>query len=228
MQCESRHQSRRGRDAARRYTGPHMFRIVTLPLLVAWLAAATAAADEAPAAGKLLVATDEIHGEIFARTVILLLHYDENGAMGLVVNRPTDVEPGEVMEDSGTLSDYQGTLFWGGPVEMAGLRVLAHAGERPSGATTILDGIHLVPFEAMLDILPADATRLRLYIGYAGWAPGQLDGELDIGSWHVRDATREIVFAEDPRSIWRDLRPLREYRAAVPVDRVRRRAGHLF
>jgi len=192
-----------------------MYRIAALITLVAWLSAATATADQRIAAGKLLVATDTVRGEIFARTVILLLHYDESGAMGLVVNRPTEVEPTEVMDDPETLSAYQGTLFWGGPVEMGGLRVLVRSDAPPEGAEAVVGNVHLVSFEEAESRLPADAASLRLYIGYAGWAPGQLDGELATGSWDVRAAADELVFADDPRSLWQQLKPEREYRVAA-------------
>ena len=192
-----------------------MYRIATFLALVAWLTAATANADQQAAAGKLLVATDEVRGEIFARTLILLLHYDEAGAMGLVVNRPTDVAPTEVLDDPEAMSGYRGTLFWGGPVEMAGLRVLVRSDSPPEGAMMVVDKVHLVPFEVAMDGTPADAAILRIYIGYAGWTAGQLDYELASGSWDVRPATAELVFADDPQSIWEQLKPVREYRAAV-------------
>lgn len=214
IQCDDPHQPT-GEPVGRVILPMSMIRILALPVLIALLGAIAAEADERAAAGKLLVATDEVGGEIFARTVILLLHYDESGAMGLVVNRPTDVAPEEVMDDPDELSGYDGTLFWGGPVEMAGLRVLVRSESPPVDATTIIDEVHVVPFDSATDLLPADTTTLRLYIGYAGWAPGQLDGELDIGSWDVQDATGEAVFSGDPRGLWEDRKPVREYRAML-------------
>ena len=74
--------------------------IVTWLMCVVWLLPAMAGADQRPAKGKLLVATELVQGEIFARTVILLLHYDKDGAIGIVVNRPTEIEPGELLETS--------------------------------------------------------------------------------------------------------------------------------
>ena len=192
-----------------------MYGIRILAALAAFLSTAAAHADDRPAAGRLLVATDEVGGEIFARTVILLLHYDESGAVGLVVNRPTDVAPEEVMDDPEIEDGYDGTLFWGGPVEMGGLRVLVRSEAPPGGATTIVEQVHLVPFDEAVALLPADAATVRLYIGYAGWAPGQLDGELDTGSWDVQDATEATVFSDEPRGLWRELKPVREYRAAL-------------
>lgn len=197
-----------------------MFRFLPLLLLTGLLAglrAAPALADVRAAPGRLLVATDEVHGEIFARTVILLLHYDESGAMGLVVNRPTDVAPGEVLDDPARLSGYRGTFFWGGPVEMAGLWALLRSPSPPAGATTIIDNVHLVSFDDAAGRLPADASNLRLYIGYAGWAPGQLDDELSTGSWDVQDASEKIVFAAEPLGVWQTLKPVREIRAGLDV-----------
>mgnify|MGYP006209520837 CR=1 FL=1 len=143
------------------------------------------------------------------------LHYDETGAMGLVINRPTEVLPEEVLGDPGVLSGYEGPLFWGGPVEMGGMRVLMRSESLPDGAAPIIEDVHLVPFDDALESLPADAARVRLYIGYAGWAPGQLDGELHTGSWDVRDATGDVVFSADPRGLWDELVPVREYRTAM-------------
>jgi putative AlgH/UPF0301 family transcriptional regulator len=99
-----------------------MTRILTWLLAVASLLPAVVDADSRLAKGKLLVATDVVQGELFASTVVLLLHYDETGAFGLVVNRPTEVEPEEVLGDDEAIADYRGTLFWGGPVHMDSLR----------------------------------------------------------------------------------------------------------
>jgi putative transcriptional regulator len=101
-----------------------MKRIVTWLVFVVWLLPAAAGADQQPAKGKLLVATELVRGDLFGQTVVLLLHYDENGAMGIVVNRPTDIEPEELLADVDAFSGYSGTLYWGGPVRMNSLRAL--------------------------------------------------------------------------------------------------------
>ncbi|MGH8223214.1 MAG: YqgE/AlgH family protein [Woeseiaceae bacterium] len=196
---------------------PHfaMRRIAPILTLAACLISVTAGADQDPATGKLLVATDEVRGEIFARTVILLLDYDQEGAMGLVVNRPTEVEPAEILTDPEAMSNYNGTLYWGGPVQMSSLRALLRSDTPPGGAVTIVGHVHLVPFDDELANSPMDPTSLRLFIGYAGWAPGQLDRELALGSWHVIPATEELVFADDPAAIWDRLKPVEKYRVAV-------------
>ena len=192
-----------------------MIRIPIWLVAIAWLLPAAVSADPRPAQGKFLVATDVVQGELFAETVVLLLHYDETGAFGLVVNRPTDVELGELLADEEGLADYRGTLFWGGPVQMDSLRALLYTDDPPDEAEKIIDSVYLVAFEDAAELSPMDPARLRLYIGYAGWAPGQLDHELARGSWHILPATREQIFADKPQGLWKQLAPVVEQRAAL-------------
>jgi len=192
-----------------------MVKTLTWLVFIAWLLPAAAIAAEVPAQGKLLVATELVEGELFAETVILLLFYDETGAFGLVVNRPTDVRPDELLADEEGIADYDGTLFWGGPVQMDSLRALLRTDEPPAEAEKILDSVFLVSLEDALQQGPVGSTKLRLFIGYAGWAPGQLDYELARGSWRVVPATDELVFAEAPRELWKHLAPAHEQRAAA-------------
>ena len=192
-----------------------MTRILTCLLAAASLLPAAVEADSRPASGKLLVATGEVQGELFANTVVLLLHYDETGAFGLVVNRPTDVQPVEVLGDDEAIADYRGTLFWGGPVHMDSLRALQLTDSPHVEAEKIIESVYLVSYEEALEEGPADTSRLRLFIGYAGWAPGQLDSEMARGSWRVLPASSELVFDADPQTLWKRLAPAQEQRAAL-------------
>jgi putative transcriptional regulator len=192
-----------------------MIRFLTWIACVAVLLPTAGNADDAPAQGKLLVATEVVQGELFAKTVVLLLHYDETGAFGLVVNRPTDVRPEELLDDEEAIAGYQGTLFWGGPVQMDSLRALLHTDEPPEGAEKIIDSVHLISFDDAMELGPTDPARLRLFIGYAGWAPGQLEYELARGSWRVLPGTDELVFDAEPEKLWKQLAPAQEQRAAL-------------
>lgn len=192
-----------------------MIRIATWLVVAAWLLPATATADQAPARGKFLVATEFVQGDLFAETVILLLHYNEHGAMGIVVNRPTDIEPKEILAEVDAIPDYDGAIFWGGPVEMYSLRALQRTDSPPAGLDAIVGSVHLVPIDESLEDAPRDPGRLRLFIGYAGWSPGQLDREMERGSWRVVPASDEHVFAKDPRALWKRLTPPSVHRAAV-------------
>ena len=192
-----------------------MIRILTWFVFVAWLLPAVVNADQAPAQGKLLVATEVVHGELFADTVVLLLYYDETGAFGLVVNRPTDVKPEELLADEDALAGYSGTLFWGGPVQMDSLRALVLTEEPPEGAEKIIESVYLVSYEDALEWVPRDPSSLRFFIGYAGWAPGQLDNELAHGSWRIVPGSSQLVFADEPETLWKRLTPPHEQRVAI-------------
>jgi putative transcriptional regulator len=192
-----------------------MTRFLTGLVAAVSLLPAVAGGDPRPAQGKLLVAMDAVQGELFAKTVVLLLYYDETGAFGLVVNRPTDVRPEELLAEEDMIGGYTATLFWGGPVQMDSLRALLHTDEPPEGAEKIIESVYLVAFDDALTLDSADPANLRLYIGYAGWAPGQLDYELARGSWLVVQGTDEHVFDAEPASLWKRLAPVKEQRAAV-------------
>jgi putative transcriptional regulator len=177
-------------------------------------------AEEDLGKGKLLVATEVVQGRAFAETVILLLNYDATGAVGLVVNRPTEAVPAQALPELAGLDRYEGTLYWGGPVELFTLRALLHSDAPPDNAVPIFDGVHLALLdENLLDGASSNAN-LRFFVGYAGWAPGQLEQELAFGSWHIVAATEALVFADDPGGIWRRLLPPPVRRVSVDKNRM--------
>jgi len=197
-----------------------MIRFLASLVAIAWLLPAAVDAEPRLAQGRLLVATELVQGELFANTVILLLHYDDTGAFGLVVNRPTEVKPEELLADEEGIGGYTGTLFWGGPVHMDSLRALLRTDEPPEDAEEIIESVYLVSFEAALEQGPADPAALRLFIGYAGWAPGQLDFELARGGWRVLPGSDDLVFADQPENLWKRLAPAEEQRAAAGLHAI--------
>ncbi len=176
---------------------------------------AGASADQVPAAGKLLVATDEVRGPYFARTVVLLLHHDETGTLGVVVNRPIEASAIESLLVSEDLAAHRDSFYWGGPLLQSTVRALLRTDTPPEEAVQIFDAVHLVNMDETLLATASDAAKLRFFVGYAGWAPGQLEHELAFDSLHILPATEELVFAKDAGDIWRKLLPSREYRAAA-------------
>ncbi len=172
-------------------------------------------ADQVPATGMLLVATDEVGGPYFAQTVVLLLHHDETGSLGVVVNRPIDASAIDSMPLHEDLAAYRGSFYWGGPMSQSTVRALLRTDTPPEDAVQIFDAVHLVNVDEALLATASNAAKLRFFAGYAGWAPGQLEHELAFDSWHVLPATKELVFAEDAGDMWRKLLPSREYRAAA-------------
>ena len=186
---------------------PDMSRFLVVLALACCAISLGVIAEEDPGKGKLLVATDVVQGRAFAESVILLLNFDATGAVGLVVNRPMEARPAQALPELAGIDRYEGTLYWGGPVELFTLRALLHSDAPPDNAVPIFDTVHLAPLEESLLNGASSNANLRFFLGYAGWAPGQLERELAFGSWRIVAATEALVFADDPGGIWRRLTP---------------------
>jgi putative transcriptional regulator len=184
-------------------------------LLLAVVLVATAAADERAATssrrsltGRLLVATDALRDPRFARTVIYLVRHDAEGAFGLVVNLPIAEVPFEralrplgleVPPGSGDVR-----VHYGGPVQERRGFVL-HTPDWTGESTIVVDGRFAVTEDPKVLQAMAQGTgprRALFLLGYAGWAPGQLDVELATGAWGVAPADERLVFDEDPQQKW--------------------------
>ena len=159
-------------------------------------------------APALLLSMPQLLDPNFARTVVLLCKHSEEGAFGLVVNRPL-VTSGTVMVnlDPPVTTDRELSIWVGGPVEPERSWILVGGGpEHPevSGASQIAEGLYLSTSPALLRRLlePQPPTNARLVVGYAGWAPGQLEHELAESSWLLSDVDADIVFRTPAEQMW--------------------------
>lgn len=176
-------------------------------------------ARSAPAAGMFLVATRQLGDPNFSRTVVLLLRYDDEGAMGLVVNRPTDVPLSHLIPRLEKLRDRPDTAFDGGPVMKSSLVMLLWSEEEPDEESAeILEHLYLSRDPKLLERIigegreedappPDEEIEFRVYRGYAGWGPGQLDAEIERGDWNVLPGESLTVFDEHPEEVWGRLIP---------------------
>jgi putative transcriptional regulator len=161
-------------------------------------------------AGSLLVATDELRDPRFTRTVILLLHFADDGALGVAINRPTQVDATESFPSMPFLSGYEGNVYFGGPLAPANLVTLLRipdAGDRE--LRPLIDDIYVSADPDLLDELVDSAATdetLRVYAGHAGWDSGQLEAEISAGHWRVAPADAETIFSADPLALWAELR----------------------
>jgi putative transcriptional regulator len=163
------------------------------------------AAAEVLATGKLLIAARRLPDPNFANVVILLVDFSRTGAAGLVVNRRSEVTLARVFPHLVPTPTTASHAFLGGPVGRTVATALVRTPDPPAGARHVFDGVHFVASREALDALLASSAapdRARVYLGYAGWGPGQLEEETRQGVWHVLDADVDAVFAEDPGSTW--------------------------
>lgn len=186
------------------------------------------AGEPALAKGQFLVASRDLRSPTFSETVVLLLFHGDTGAIGLIINKPMNVKPSDALPRVDGLAEYRGNLYLGGPVETGTMHTLLRMNNPPQPAVEILEGVHLASLEeALLTDSSSDPAYLRLYVGYAGWAPGQLENELARGDWHIRQATEEQVFTDDPDAVWQNLIPPQLYQAALGgSERLSRPAPH--
>jgi putative transcriptional regulator len=162
--------------------------------------------------GRLLVATPELTEPHFARTVLLLLqHSAEDGALGVVLNRPSRTDLGEVLPDWASLAQPPAVVFEGGPVQPTAAICLGRSRQVPPSAAFAV--LHETPTGTLgtvdLDAVPADLDAsvegIRVFAGYAGWSPGQLEDEVAEGSWWVLDALPGDPFTDAPTVLWRQV-----------------------
>jgi putative transcriptional regulator len=152
--------------------------------------------------GQLLVAAPALLDPNFLRTVILIAEHSEEGALGVVLNRPSEATVGDVVPDLGTVVDFDEPVFAGGPVQPGGVIVLAEFDD-PADAALPIDGdLGFVALESDLESLGSGTRRARAFAGHAGWGPGQLDGELEEEAWFGAPFRREDAFTEAPEELW--------------------------
>jgi putative transcriptional regulator len=146
--------------------------------------------------------------DTFRRTVILILDHGHGGALGLVVNRPSDIEVGVVLPAWREHATAPGRLFRGGPVEREaalGLVAVPGRGEEPAGVRRIVGSIGLLDLDARPSEVAGGLAGLRIFAGYAGWSAGQLEGEIEEGAWYVVDAEPRDAFTDAPQRLWFDV-----------------------
>lgn len=162
-------------------------------------------------AGVLLVATPALVDPNFAHTVVLVLDHDEDGSLGVVLNRPSPVPVGEVLPGWGDVLAGPDVVFQGGPVAtdsalaVAGLRPVADgvgADEEPVGFRRLFGQTGIVDLDTPAEILLPALSRMRVFAGYAGWGTGQLAAEVAEGSWYVVPSEPADLFADTPERLW--------------------------
>ena len=158
--------------------------------------------------GIFLVAAPSLRDPNFRQTVVLLCEHGDEGALGVVVNRPTAMSVSEALPQVPILEGQRHVLFSGGPVQPNQVMMLYRLEQLPENSHHVFDGVCLGGDAGLVDrILTTSPGReaFRAYIGYSGWGPGQLESEMQTGSWIPLPADPNIVFEKEPRLIWPDI-----------------------
>ena len=161
-------------------------------------------------AGSLLIATPALGDPTFQRAVVLLLDHDDDGALGVVINRPSEVDVATILPNWRAYATGPGVVFQGGPVALdSALGLAAVPGEEePVGFRRVLGGprratLGLIDLDTPPELVAGGLGRLRIFAGYAGWSAGQLEDEVRSGAWYVVDSEPGDPFDPAPEQLWR-------------------------
>jgi putative transcriptional regulator len=157
-----------------------------------------------PLTGQLLIANAGLFDPNFRRTVILIGHHDDAGAVGVVLNRAMGITVREAVPPLEALVEPGDPLFAGGPVEVDSVVVVADFADPSRAQILSVGSIGFLPPETDEDVLTT-IRRARVFAGYAGWEGGQLEAELGEDSWVLETATPHDVFHPEPERLWHDV-----------------------
>jgi putative transcriptional regulator len=152
--------------------------------------------------GQLLIAGPGLLDPNFWRTVVLVVEHSDEGALGLVLNRPSETEVGEASAELGELVDPDDLLFIGGPVQPSAVIVLARFEDANEAALMAFDDVGVVRSGSSLEEMAAGVLQARAFAGHAGWGPGQLDAEIERDDWILEPAQPDDAFSSEPRGLW--------------------------
>ena len=158
--------------------------------------------------GVFLVASPNLIDPNFSKSVILLLQYGKGGSVGLIINKPTTVKLKKILPKIKGIQIRNKYIFIGGPVSINTLFFVVLNGKHSEKFIKIFDDVYLIPqFKDLIKTIPKKIIRkqLRVYIGYAGWAPGQLEYEIARGDWYIYPADTRSIFFKDPQDVWPEL-----------------------
>jgi putative transcriptional regulator len=185
-----------------------LFIFSTLLALIVGVTGENVAAAE-PAVGRLLVAEPSLQDPNFSKSVVLIIRHGNGGAFGLIINRFVKLtSPKEILalfNAEAPESDALVSVHIGGPVQPASTLVLHSAEfqlERTAGAGNLF-AVSPTVDTMIATVRGKGPLKMRIFFGYTGWAPGQLEREIDSGSWVLIDADRDLVFSDDLSSVWR-------------------------
>ena len=152
--------------------------------------------------GQLLIASPALFDPNFRRAVVLVTEHTDDGAMGLVLSRPTEAAVADAVPPLEDLVEPGACVYVGGPVQPTAVVVLVEFADTEESAALVVGDVGFVRADVEPGALPVSTRRARVFAGYAGWGEGQLEAELEQDSWIVEPAVPDDVFADDAEALW--------------------------
>lgn len=162
--------------------------------------------------GQFLIAAKQLVDSNFYRSVVLMIEHNDEGAMGLIVNRPSTISVSHALSDHFDGLENDSLVYIGGPVQPSALFILHNQGDLDPEEPCVVPGLYVGSspgaFESIVrySIDECPEVKYRVFCGCAGWGPGQLEGEIERGDWYHVCADAETLFSDDPYEVWDDVR----------------------
>ena len=163
-----------------------------------------------PVKGILLTARSDLRDPNFGGSVVLVTNHGGHGPLGVILNRPTRVPVSRLFPDLEALAPVQDRVYFGGPVSGGAISFVFRADKKPDDAIPVVDGVYWSGNQELLrKLLARDKPMegLQVFVGYSGWAPGQLEREIARGDWKLENATGEAIFSPRPQRAWPEHEP---------------------
>jgi putative transcriptional regulator len=156
-----------------------------------------------PCVGRVLVSEPFLMDSYFKRTVILLGEHGEDGTVGFILNKPTDLTLNDALED---FPPFDAPLYFGGPVQTDTIHFLHTLGKKLEGSKEIIPGIYwggsLETLKLLIETRQVDKDEIRFFAGYSGWEPEQLDDEMKGRTWLISNGKKDFAFSDSPEELW--------------------------
>ena len=165
----------------------------------------TSASDAKPLTAILLIARDDLPDSNFADSVVLVMNNLGPAPVGIIINRPMPIPVSRLFPDLKRLAPVRDKVYFGGPVDFGSLWFLFRAATPPEHAIQACDGVYLsADRQLLLQLLARDKPMdsLRIFVGHAGWAPGQLEAEIEQRDWTLKRAEKETIFGGKSEHPW--------------------------
>ncbi len=162
--------------------------------------------SQKPEKGKVLISEPFLNDPNFKRTIILLAEHSEEGSVGFVLNKPTEVLISQMIPE---FPEFNSRVYYGGPVQLNTLQFVYRGENIIEGSLEIMPGLYWGgSFEILKTLIEsgsADARDFRFFLGYSGWDEGQINDELELNSWIVAETKIDDIFSEEPDKLWREV-----------------------
>lgn len=159
-----------------------------------------------PSKGTILISEPFLADPYFKRSVVLLSEHTEEGSIGFILNKPTNISVNEAISD---FPQIDSMLYFGGPVQTDSLQYIHRLGDKLEGSQPIFDGLYwggnLEKLKEMISLKQVQASDIRFFVGYSGWDSTQLNQEIDEKSWIVSQGATQHAFFDEPKKLWSDV-----------------------